>query len=296
MGAGPNVNSFFGIVTFLIAIVAGVMVFNWILTMYKGKVQFSSPMYWFIGFLILFTIGGMGGLSLASPPADFQLHNTLFLVAHFHTMIVGVALFGIFAAVNYWFPKIFGFKLDEQLDKQAFWLWIIGYFVAFIPMYLLGFMGTPRRIDHYSSANGWQPLYIVCLIGFVIICLGICTQLYQLIWSIKNRDKLRDTTGDPWNGRTLEWSTTSPPPFYNFAVLPTVTAREEFWEMKKRGIPPVTKYEDFHMPKHTGMGIVISVICLPGRVCHRLACPLADLGWISGYHRLPRCAGLERPS
>ena len=160
-----HVNSFFGIVTMLIAIPAGVQVFNWILTMYKGKINLASPMYWFIGFLVIFMIGGMSGIFMASPPADFQVHNSLFLVAHFHTMIVGVALFGIFAGTTFWFPKIFGFKLNERLDKQAFWFWFVGFFVAFIHLYLLGFMGAPRRIDHYDSSTGWQPLYITSMIG-----------------------------------------------------------------------------------------------------------------------------------
>jgi cytochrome o ubiquinol oxidase subunit 1 len=184
MGAGPKVNSFFGIVTMLIAIPSGVQVFNWVLTMYKGKIHLASPMYWFIGFLALFMIGGMGGIFMASPPADFQVHNSLFLVAHFHTMIVGVALFGIFAGITYWFPKIFGFKLDERLDNQAFWFWIVGFFVAFTPLYLLGFMGAPRRIDHYDAITGWQPLFIIAMLGFILLCCGIITQVYLVMKSI----------------------------------------------------------------------------------------------------------------
>lgn len=258
MGAGADVNSFFGIVTLLIAIPSGVQVFNWILTMYKGKVIFASPMYWVMGFIVIFTIGGMAGLLQASPPADFQVHNSLFLIAHFHSMIIGVALFGIFAGINYWFPKIMGFRLNERLDKYAFWFWLIGFFVSFIPLYLLGFMGAPRRLDHYAASTGWQPLFITSTVGFVIISCGIITQIYQLIVSIKGRKQLRDTTGDPWNGRTLEWATSSPPPFYNFAVIPTVTSNDEFWNMKKRGLQPQRHYEDILLPKHTGMGIYIS--------------------------------------
>lgn len=260
MGAGPAVNSFFGIVTMFIAIPSGVQVFNWILTMYKGKIRLASPMYWFIGFLILFMIGGMGGVFMASPPADFQVHNSLFLVAHFHTMIVGVAIFGIFAGTTFWFPKIFGFKLDEKLDRQAFWLWIIGFFVAFTPLYLLGFMGAPRRIDHYDSVTGWQPLYVTALIGFVIILCGVATQIYLVIKSIRERKK---ASGDPWNGRTLEWATTSPPPFYNFAVVPPVKSHEPFWDLKKEGIPP-KKYEDIECFKNTGWGIYISIFAFLG--------------------------------
>lgn len=258
MGAGPAVNSFFGIVTMVIAIPSGVQVFVWILTMLKGKVVFTSPMYWFIGFLCTFMIGGMGGIFMASPPADFQVHNSLFLVAHFHTMIVGVALFGIFAGVTYWFPKIMGFKLDERLGKKAFWLWLIGFFVSFIPLYILGFMGASRRIDHYASSTHWQPLFITSSVGFLIICWGIITQIQQVVVSFRDRKRLWDTTGDPWNGRTLEWATSSPPPFYNFAVIPTVTSSEPFWDMKKNNYQPSTQYHDIEMPHHTGMGIYIS--------------------------------------
>ncbi len=258
MGAGPSVNSFFAIVTLLIAIPSGVQVFNWILTMFKGKVTFASPMFWFIGFVCVFTLGGMAGLTLASPPADFQVHNSLFLVAHFHTMIVGVALYGIFAGITYWFPKFTGIKLNERLGKRAFWFWLIGFFVSFIPMYLLGFMGATRRLDHYAAETGWQPLFITSTIGFALILCGLATQIYQIIVSIKEKKQNLDSTGDPWNGRTLEWATTSPPPFYNFAVIPTVTSREQFWEMKQSGRPVPKDYEDIVLPKNTGMGIYVS--------------------------------------
>jgi len=258
MGAGADVNSFFGIVTMVIAIPTGVQVFNWILTMYKGKVVFTSSMYWFMGFISLFTLGGMAGVLMGSPPADFQVHNSLFLVAHFHTMIIGGAFFGIFAGLTYWFPKFTGFTLNERLGKRAFWFWLIGFFVSFIPLYLLGLMGAPRRLDHYAASTGWQPLYITAAVGFVIILCGIATQIVQVIVSIKEKKQHRDTTGDPWNGRTLEWSTSSPPPFYNFSVIPKVTSREEFWEMKKRGHQPRKHYEDIELPKNTGMGIYVS--------------------------------------
>lgn len=258
MGAGANVNSFFAIVTMIIAIPSGVQVFNWILTMHKGRVVFASPMYWVIGFIIIFCLGGMAGVLQASPPADFQVHNSLFLIAHFHSMVIGVAIFGLFAGVTYWFPKIFGFKLDERLDKIAFWFWFIGFFVAFTPLYLLGFMGAPRRLDHYASTTGFQPLFITAAIGFILILCGVCTQIYLFVVSIKERKNNRDTTGDPWNGRTLEWATSSPPPFYNFAVIPKITDREAFWQMKKRGEHLSKEYEDIEVPKNTGMGIYIS--------------------------------------
>ena len=257
MGAGPRVNAFFGIVTMLIAIPAGVQVFNWIFTMYRGKVHFSSPMYWFVGFLITFMIGGMSGIFMASPPADFQVHNTLFLVAHFHTMVIGIAIFGTFAGITYWFPKIFGIKLDEELGKRAFWLWIIGFFVSFTPLYILGFMGATRRLDHYDSWTNWQGLYITSMIGFGIILWGLATQVYQIYVSCRRKEA--DTTGDPWNGRTLEWATSSPPPFYNFAVIPTVTDREEYWLMKKEHRQLSKEYKDIEMPNNTGMGLYIAV-------------------------------------
>lgn len=260
MGAGPEVNSIFGIVTMLIAIPTGVQVFNWILTMFKGRVIFATPMYWFMGFVVTFTLGGMAGVLMASPPADYQIHNSLFLVAHFHTMIIGGALFGIFAGITYWFPKITGFKLNERLGKWAFWFWLIGFFAAFIPMYLLGFMGATRRLDHYDASTGWQPLFILSTIGFVIILCGIFFQILQIILSIKKRKENLDSTGDPWNGRTLEWSTTSPPPLYNFAVIPNITGREEFWEMKKRGTKEEKPIEDIQLSKNTGMGIYISSV------------------------------------
>ena len=258
MGAGPDVNSFFGIMTMFIAIPSGVQVFNWIQTMVRGKIIFATPMYWSIGFIIIFLLGGMTGVFMASPPADFQVHNSLFLVAHFHSQIIGIALFGVFAGLSYWFPKIMGFRLDERLGKIAFWLWFIGFFVAFIPLFILGFMGATRRLNTYDAETGWQPLFILAFIGFLIISSGICTQIYQLIFSIKNRKQNLDTTGDPWNGRTLEWSTPSPPPPYSFASLPIVEGVDAFWMMKKRGLAP-TRYEDIEMPKNTGVGVYISL-------------------------------------
>ncbi len=258
MGAGPAVNTFFGIMTELIAIPTGVQIFNWILTMYKGKVHFATPMYWFMGFVSTFTMGGMAGVLMASAPADFQVHNSLFLVAHFHTMIVGGAFFGIFAGLTYWFPKIAGFTLDERLGKWALWFWLIGFFVSFTPLYLLGFMGATRRLDHYETSTGWQPLFITAFVGFLIIVCGILIQILQLIVSFKERRKHLDTKGDPWNGRTLEWATVSPPPFYNFAKIPTVTGRDAFWEIKQKGARREQEFENITLPKNTGMGIYIS--------------------------------------
>lgn len=266
MGAGANVNAFFGIMTMIIAVPTGVKVFNWIFTMYRGKVTFTTPMLWFMGFVFVFVSGGMTGVMLAIPAIDFQVHNSLFLVAHFHNVIIGGVVFGVFAGYSYWFPKFAGFRLDEKLGKYAFWFWFVGFFVAFFPLYLLGFMGAPRRINHYPDGNGWQPLFIVAAIGGLLIFIGVLFQAAQLYKSIKNREKLKDTTGDPWNGRTLEWSTSSPPPFYNFAIIPEVHDKDAFWEMKKSkkeaGEP---KYQDIHMPKNSMVGVNIGILsCVLG--------------------------------
>lgn len=257
MGAGADVNSFFGIMTMLIAVPTGLQIINWLTTLFRGRIKFVSPIYWFFGFLSTFTFGGMAGILMGIPPIDYQVHNSLFLVAHFHTMIVGGALFGIFAGFTYWFPKFTGFKMNERVGKYAFWTWLVGFFLSFVPLYILGMMGATRRLDHYDVSTGWQPLFIVSLIGVCVIMLGVGLQILQLIVSIIQRKQNRDLAGDPWNGRSLEWSTSSPPPFYNFAVIPQVTSRDAFWEMKKAGKKTV-KYEDIELPKNTPMGIYIS--------------------------------------
>lgn len=257
MGAGANVNAFFGVMTMVIAIPTAVLVFTWIATMYKGRIHFGTPMLWFLGFIGVFSVGGMAGVLLAVPPADFQLHNSLFLVAHFHTMVIGGVLFGIFTAISYWFPKIAGFRLNERIGRYAFTCWIVGFFTSFIPMYVLGIMGATRRLDHYESATGWQPFYVLMLIGGIIIGIGVALQVVQIIASFIQKRRLLDTTGDPWDGRSLEWATASPPPFYNFTHIPQVTSRDAFWEMKQQGVhKPV--YEDIHIPKNISAGIYIS--------------------------------------
>lgn len=259
MGAGANVNAFFGIMTMIIAIPTGVKVFNWLFTMYGGRIRLSSPMVWFVGFVLTFSVGGATGVILAIPAVDFQLHNSLFLVAHFHNMIIGGVVFGYFAGLTYWFPKIFGFTLHEGLGKLAAWLWIIGFCVAFFPLYILGFMGATRRLDHYDASLGWQGLFIVAGIGVCIIGTGVAVQLLQLFVSIKNRKQLRDKTGDPWDGRTLEWSVPSPAPFYNFAVTPYAAGRDPFWEQKQGKKATERQYEDIELPKNTAMGIYIAM-------------------------------------
>jgi cytochrome o ubiquinol oxidase subunit 1 len=267
MGAGADVNAFFGIMTAVIAVPTGVKIFNWLFTMYKGRIRFTSPMLWFMGFVVLFTLGGVAGVVMAEPVAAYQLDNSLFLVAHFHTMIVSGVLFGYFAGFTYWFPKIFGFKLDEKWGIRAFWCWLIGFILAFGPLYVLGFMGATRRLNHYDASLGWQPLFIVAGIGAVIIAIGFIFQLVQIAISIKDRHKNLDTTGDPWNGRTLEWSIPSPAPVYNFAIAPVVDARDEFWHEKQQGSASAQSiaYEDIVIPKNTGAAIVIAAFaCVIG--------------------------------
>jgi cytochrome o ubiquinol oxidase subunit I len=258
MGAGADVNAFFGIMTMLIAIPTGVKIFNWLFTMYRGRIKFATPMLWFMGFVVTFTVGGVAGVVLAMPPADFQLHNSLFLVAHFHTMIIGGVVFGYFAGISYWFPKIFGFTLNERLGRYAFYNWLVGFLLAFVPLYILGLMGATRRLNHYDASMGWQGLFIVAGVGVVFICIGIGFQILQLVVSIIQRDQNRDLTGDPWNGRTLEWATPSPAPFYNFAIQPEVNQRDAFWVQKhaKKHVKP--DYEPIRISKNTPAGLCIA--------------------------------------
>lgn len=257
MGAGANVNAFFGVMTMLIAIPTGVKIFNWLFTMFRGRVRFRTPMLWFLGFVFIFTTGGMTGVLLSAAPVDFQMHNSLFLIAHFHSMVIGGVLFGFLAGITYWFPKIIGFKLHEGLGKYAFWCWFIGFLLAFMPLYILGLMGASRRLDHYEASTGWQPLFIVAAIGVIVIMCGIGFQILQILISIKQRKENRDVTGDPWDGRTLEWSTSSPPPFYNFAITPEVHERDPFWTMKHAQIAEEPQYKDIHMPQNTCIGLFI---------------------------------------
>ena len=262
MGSGASVNSFFGIATMVISIPTGAKIFNWLFTMYRGQIRFELPMMWVVAFMLTFTVGGMTGVLLAVPPADFVLHNSLFLVAHFHNVIIGGVVFGMFAGMDYWFPKAFGFRLDKFWGKVAFWGWVIGYWVAWTPMYIVGLMGTTRRVNHISDPT-LQPYFIVAGIGALIILVGIAGFIIQIAVSIKNREKLRDTTGDPWGGRTLEWATSSPPPAYNFAFQPQVHDLDAWYDMKdKQAERPLSGFKPIHMPRNTGTGVILSGFAL----------------------------------
>ena len=258
MGSSANVNAFFGITTMIIAVPTGVKVFNWLLTMYRGRIDFHPSMMWTIGFMVTFVIGGMTGVLLAIPSADFVMHNTTFLVAHFHNMIIPGVLFGYLAGYMYWFPKAFGFALDRKWGLASFWCWMIGFYLAFMPLYILGFKGMPRRMETYNDPS-WQPYLMVAALGAFVVLLGIAAMVMQLYVSIRNAKKTVDVTGDPFDGRTLEWATSSPPPAYNFAVLPEVRDREAFLDMKERGVERQrpAAYEDIHMPKNSMVGVAM---------------------------------------
>ncbi len=261
MGAGANVNAFFGITTMIIAIPTGVKIFNWLFTMYKGKIVYNSIMLWSIGFIATFAIGGMTGVLMSVPAADFVVHGSVFLVAHFHNVIIGGVVFGVFAALNFWWPKMFGFTLNDKWGTKAFWFWLTGFILAFAPLYVLGLMGMPRRISQNIDPS-FHYWLIVAAVGAGLIAVGVVCQVIQVLVSIRDRKLNQDLTGDPWNGRTLEWATSSPPPFYNFAITPDIKERDEFWHMKERGdrYEYPQKYEPIHMPKNTGAGVFIGAL------------------------------------
>ncbi len=278
MGAGANVNAFFGIATMIISVPTGAKIFNWLFTMYRGRVRLTTPMLWTLGFMITFVIGGMTGVLMAIPGVSFVLHNSLFLIAHFHNVIIGGVVFGCIAAMTYWFPKAFGFTLNERLGKYSFWCWFIGFYLAFMPLYILGFKGMTRRLNSYTNPE-FQPYLIVALVGAGFIMLGIWFMLQQVFVSIRQRNDNLDITGDPWDGRTLEWSIPSPPPFYNFAHVPHVDSLDQFWEDKERGLAHrrPTKYEDIHMPRNTGAGVYIGAFGLV--MCFAL---IWHIWWLAG--------------
>jgi cytochrome o ubiquinol oxidase subunit 1 len=263
MGAGADVNAVFGIFSMIIAIPTGVKLFNWLFTMYRGRIRFEVPVLWAIGFMVTFAIGGMTGVLQAVPPADFQLHNSLFLVAHFHNVIIGAVVFGAMAGYYYWFPKAFGFTLHRGLGVVSFWCWFVGFYLAFFPLYAVGLQGMTRRMQHYADLS-WQPYMIVAEVGAVVILCGIVATIVQLVISIRTRESRRDVTGDPWNGRTLEWSTASPPPAYNFARFPPVDSLDAFWVMKQRAAAkppepaanPPERYPAIEVPRNSANGFL----------------------------------------
>jgi cytochrome o ubiquinol oxidase subunit 1 len=264
MGSGASVNAFFGITTMVISIPTGAKMFNWLFTMYRGRIRFELPMMWTLAFMLTFAIGGMTGVMLAVPPADFVLHNSLFLVAHFHNVIIGGVLFGMFAGIDYWFPKAFGFKLDRFWGKVSFWCWVPGFYIAFMPLYLLGLMGVTRRLRHFEDPS-LQIWFVIAALGAALIACGIIAFIIQIVVSVLNREALRDVDGDPWQGRTLEWSTSSPPPAYNFAFTPIVYDHDAYWDMKSHGyVRPSEGYRPIHMPKNTPAGMILAglaVVC-----------------------------------
>ncbi|KSB88884.1 cytochrome ubiquinol oxidase subunit I [Caulobacter vibrioides] len=260
MGSGASVNSFFGITTMIISIPTGAKIFNWLFTMYRGRIRFEVPMLWTVGFMVTFVIGGMTGVLLAVPPADFVLHNSLFLIAHFHNVIIGGVVFGMFAGIVYWFPKAFGFKLDPFWGKLSFWFWQIGFFFAFMPLYVLGLMGVTRRVSHFED-HSLQIWFVISAFGAVLILFGIISFVMQMVVGFMKREQYADKTGDPWGGRTLEWSTSSPPPAYNFAFTPVIHEIDAWHDMKQRGyVRPTTGFIPIHMPKNTGAGVVLAGI------------------------------------
>jgi len=263
MGAGANVNAFFGIATMIISIPTGAKIFNWLFTIYRGRLRITTPVLWTLGFMLVFVIGGMTGVMLAIPGVSFVLHNSLFLIAHFHNTIIGGVVFGCIAGMTYWFPKAFGFKLNERLGRYSFYCWFVGFFLAFMPLYILGFKGMTRRLNHYDNPE-WQPYLLVALAGAALIMLGIWFLLQQVFVSVRQRKQNQDITGDPWDGRTLEWSISSPAPFYNFAHVPHVDELDQFWEDKQSGkaYKRPAKYEDIHMPKNTAAGVFIGAFGL----------------------------------
>lgn len=261
MGSGASVNAFFGITTMIISIPTGVKIFNWLFTMYKGRIRYELPMYWTIAFIVTFVGGGMTGVLLAVPPADFVLHNSLFLVAHFHHVIIGGVLFGMFAGIIYWWPKVFGFRLDDYWGKVSFWSWVIGFYLAFMPLYVLGLMGVTRRLSQFQDTSlAWY--FNIALLGALFVTVGIAAFFIQIYVSFRRRDELRDDNGDPWDARTLEWSTSSPPPQYNFAFTPRVHSLDSWWHMKQNGFErPTGNFKPIHMPRNTGAGILLAAGC-----------------------------------
>ena len=245
----------------LIGIPTGVKIYDWLWTMFRGRVRFTVPMVYALGFILLFVLGGMTGILLANPSIDYQVHNTVFLVAHFHNMAVPGVLFGMLSAYHFWFPKAFGFRLNERWGMISALCWIFGFMGAFFPLYALGIMGLPRRSVAYSQAS-YVPLEWMAFLGALLILAALLSLLWQLWISIKHRHQNRVFAGDPWAGRSLEWAMAAPPPEYNFAVIPSVKGRDAFTKAKEEGnaYQRPEAYLDIELPANSAMGPVIAAI------------------------------------
>ncbi len=260
MGQSADLNAIFGIATMTIGIPTGVKIYDWILTMFRGRVRFSVPMLYSLAFMVLFTIGGLTGILLANPAIDYQVHNSVFLVAHFHNMLIPGVLYGMIAAYTYWFPKAFGFQLDEWWGRVSCGCWVTGFCLAFLPLYPLGLMGMPRRSQEFFEP-AYLPFTIVAGIGALFLLAALASLFIQLVVSVRRRAELAVPAGDPWNGRTLEWGIPCPAPEYNFAVLPIVDARDAFHAAKKDGTayPAHRFYSPIELPKNSGVGVVFGL-------------------------------------
>ncbi|MBC1452467.1 cytochrome aa3 quinol oxidase subunit I [Listeria welshimeri] len=260
MGSGALVNSFFSITTMMIAIPTGIKIFNWLFTMYKGRITFTTPMLWSLAFIPNFVVGGVTGVMLAMAAADYQYHNTYFLVSHFHYVLIAGTVFSCFAGLTYWYPKMVSYRLNEKIGKWFFWIFVVGFNVCFFPQYFLGLDGMPRRIYTYVQGDGWTTLNFISTVGGFLMGVAFLVLCYNIYYSHKHSK--REVTGDPWDARTLEWATSSAvPPKYNFAVLPEWNDLDDFWNRKQKGDSYVNdkNYKPIHMPSNTMVGFVMSV-------------------------------------
>jgi cytochrome o ubiquinol oxidase subunit I len=263
MGQSADINAVFGIASMLIGIPTGVKIYDWMWTMFRGRIRFTVPMVYSVCFIFLFVLGGMSGILLADPGIDYQVHNSVFLVAHFHNVAVPGVLFGLLAGYHFWFPKAFGFRLDERWGMLSAVCWILGFMLAFFPLYALGLMGLPRRTVSYTQPS-YVPLEMMALLGAILIIVALGALLVQLWVSIRHRNESRVFVGDPWDGRSLEWSVSAPPPDYNFAVTPVVTDRDAFTLAKECGQAyqrPETCV-DIELPRNSALGPVLGAIGL----------------------------------
>ena len=259
MGQGALSNSFFSITTMAIAVPTGVKIFNWLFTMWKGKIRFTVPMLYSVGFIPLFTIGGVTGVMLAMSAADYQYHNTMFLVAHFHNTIIPGVVYAMLAGLTYYWPKMFGFMLNERIGKWTFWLLSIGFVLAFFPMYITGLDGQARRMYTYSEASGYGAMNMLSFVGAGIMAIAFALIVYNVYYSVRYAS--RDIGSDPWDARSLEWATHTPVPEYNFAITPQVNSSQPFWDSKKnKHVLFPGKLEEIHMPNNSGLPFVMSSI------------------------------------